>query len=124
MGLVSKTIKVWLLLDILKRLKKGLNSRMKIDLTRKGSLIVPLEESRGKFYASLNFHYNPDTHGPEPDLEIVHVYLLHPLRGSILFTLRYDRNFNIYYPTEEVIGVDTIILDKINTAIQSYIKGL
>ncbi|MGE9310866.1 hypothetical protein ACLOAU_04450 [Niabella sp. CJ426] len=97
---------------------------MKIDLTAKGSIIVPLEESRGKFYASLNFHYSPDTHGPEVDLDIVHVYLLHPVLGSILFTLRYDRSFNIYYPTEDIRGVDTIILDKINTAIQRYIQHL
>lgn len=68
-------------------------------------LFVPLETDPEFYYASCNI-VNDDS--------LVYVYLLHPQRGSLLFTLHFDEKEMQYKPRFIVPGLDQLTLLKLN----------
>lgn len=68
-------------------------------------LFVPLERDDVFYYASCNI-VNDDS--------LVYVYLLHPLRGSLRFTLYFDEKQMQYKPRFIVPGLDQLTLLKLN----------
>lgn len=97
---------------------------MNFGQTDKVIIIVPLGGELRTSHVALKFHFDSGVHKPQSHLDIISVYLVDSIWGDLFFTLKYDIEANIFYPTEEIIGVDSIMLDDINTAIQNYIHSL
>lgn len=75
----------------------------KVDYTQSG-FILPIERNNVKGYASLN----PEFYKDEDGLDFTgnyHVYLLHPLKGSMQFRLEPDAN------TKWTIAIDVAEID-------------
>lgn len=65
----------------------------KVDFRTYGHFYVPLENEDSTFYASVNFEYGYDTVDDAPmPTGLLHVYVLHPEKGSIVTFLEPSGN--------------------------------
>lgn len=95
----------------------------KINLRQWGHLYFELEDNEWAYYTSLNFDYVNDGDGIHPS-GIIHCYLLHPTKGSIVTQLLIDPDTNLYLVDDDQPMIDSEILDEINEKLKEHIKNI
>lgn len=95
----------------------------KINLRDYGHLYFKLEDNEYAYYASLNYDYANDFDGIAPT-GLIHVYLLHPTKGSIVTQIRFDDNTEMYIVDDDQPTIDSDILDEINQQLKEHVKKI
>jgi hypothetical protein len=95
----------------------------KINLRNHGHLYFELSDNEHAYYASLNYDYGKDIDGITPS-GLVHVYLLHPKKGSIVTLLIEDHDTGMYIVDDDYPEIDSEILDEINQQLIKHIQNI
>lgn len=95
----------------------------KTDYTQYSHLYVKLEDEESIFYASVNFEHVKDLDGICPTGRL-HVYLLHPEKGSVIFHLENDAELNLYVLEPGTPEIDSLIIDDINESIKQKFNNV
>ncbi|MCF3107339.1 hypothetical protein LL912_00970 [Niabella sp. CC-SYL272] len=93
---------------------------IQVDYRPNAHLYVTIEMPEYITYASLNFHYRPAAQdsGIEPNADIIHGYVLDPVKGSLIIVLAYDQDLDMYL-LKDGDQVDSEILYQVNEAIKN-----
>jgi len=86
-------------------------------------LHVPLMIDDCESYASLNFEH-VSIHGKLLISPRIHVYLLDPQQGSVVFYLRYDYWDDYYYLDGNASLIDSLVIYALNVAVKEHVKNV
>lgn len=97
----------------------------KIDFRTYGHIYVPLENEDSSYYAIVNFDYSYDMvdEGPMPTGQL-HVYVLHPERGSIVAILEPSGNGYTVSEPDENPSLDPEIIQEITKVAKARIDEM
>ncbi|WP_346236772.1 hypothetical protein ABDK00_013965 [Niabella insulamsoli] len=94
-----------------------------INLRDYGHLYFKLHDSEYAYYASLNYDYVDDGDGIVPS-GLIHVYLLHPIKGSVVTQLIESDEPGLYVVDDDQPEIDSNILDEINQQLKKHIENI